>query len=87
MARGPFGFPRPMGIGPLTTSDRLITELENAIGDETSAQNEYQKLIDLLEREGYPDKADQVRRIQEQESRHQKQFKNILSEIRRERDA
>jgi len=85
MPKGPLGEPRFTSIGPFVEEEKgLVTELENAIGDESSAEKEYQRLIDLLEKNGYDDMAGRVREIQQEEIDHRRQFKNMLSEIRRE---
>ena len=86
MPRGPFGLPRATSIGPFVKGG-IVTELENAIGDEGSAETEYQKLIDLLEQGGYEEKAERVREIQKDEIRHRKQFKAMLREVKKSNNA
>lgn len=82
--KGPLGFDRPLA-GDET--ERLIAEIENNIESEQSANTEYQKTIDMLEMRGFSDLATQVKNIQEDEIRHNREFKNILSEVRRRTDA
>lgn len=96
MDRDRFGIPRPLvgedGKGPLNIDrplvdnekERLIAEIESNIEDESSAETKYQKTIDMLEQQGYPELASQVRDIQKDEIRHNREFKSILSTIRRD---
>ena len=95
MERDRFGVPRPLvddGEGPAgfdrpfvgNQEERLIAELENAIGDENSAGVEYQRLINMLMRNGYEQEADVVRDIQQQEMKHKDQFQAILGKVRRD---
>lgn len=77
-------------IGPFITStpgdptERLVGELESMIEDEESAKEEYARVIKMLEDNGYNDMADQVRSIRDDEIRHSKEFRNMVSQIRRE---
>lgn len=95
MDKDRFGFPRPFvddGEGPAginrplvgNQEERLIAELEDAIGDESSAGVEYQRLINMLMRNGYEQEADVVRDIQQQEMKHKDKFQAILGKVRRD---
>jgi len=86
MPEGPFGVDRPLAdfrpFGPIFRKEPdLISELKKAIGDEESARTEYQTLIELLEENGYDDKAEIVRGIQQDEIEHRKTFKDIKEDI------
>lgn len=78
--KGPVGVSRPL---VKTNDEMLIAELESNIESEDDARTEYERTINLLEQNGYPDLADIVRDIQEDEIRHNEEFKTILSQVRR----
>lgn len=76
-------------IGPFIQSEadpteRLIAELESMVESEESARDEYAKAITMLEQQGYTDMAEQVRSIRDDEIRHRKEFRNMISKLRRQ---
>lgn len=77
---GPAGFDRPL-VGDET--ERLISELEDAIGEEQKADIDYHRLIMMMREQGFDSEADTVEQIREEEMKHKEMFENILSNIRR----
>lgn len=90
-----FGIPRPfvedgkgpMGVDrPLTKNqeERLIAELEAmSVGGERS-DADFQRLINMLSRNGFEDQADVVRTVREGEKERATKIQNVLSVVRRE---
>jgi len=83
----PFSDKRPIGPFLQTKGDnteRLIAELESMVESEEEAKSEYSRVIMMLENQGYTDMAEQVRDIRDDEIRHGREFRSMISTIRRD---
>lgn len=76
----PFG---PFVSQSANAEERLVAELENVVGSEESAREEYEGVIRLLRERGFDSEAEVVEDIMEDEIRHREELMNILSTVRR----
>lgn len=81
-----FADKRPIGpFMELGGSDveKLIDEVDSAIGKEESLQDDYARIAKMLEDQGFQDLSEQVRGMRADKAQNSQMLNNILSEVRR----
>lgn len=79
--KGPAGFDRPLTKGK---EERLLAELEAMAVGKNRTDAEFQRLINMLSRNGFEDQADVVRSVRDGEKERVTKLQNVLGVVRRE---